>query len=259
MMKITIEYISPNSAGTYLEKNRTNRTISSSHVAKLAKTMLAGEYHCTHQGIAFDEDGYLVDGQHRLSAVIVSATTQRMTVARNVPHVARSVIDNQMRPRSVADVLAIEGHPLGNKRAIAAARLWLMLLGNNRSATHEIRDFLNSHSRAIAFGCDVAGGDPILQHSSVLTMIALAWEAGHGDDIRGWAEVVKSGVACLDWHTSATRFREWWLTNDHGGGGHSRCEYCHRVFSSMSAWIERRPLSKIYAKQAISWIGSSGS
>ena len=38
----------------------------------------------THQCIAFDKDGNLIDGQHRLAAVLQTRQTVKMTVATNM-------------------------------------------------------------------------------------------------------------------------------------------------------------------------------
>ena len=39
-------------------------------VERLTDTLRDGEFRTTHQGIAFDERGQLVDGQNRLSAIV---------------------------------------------------------------------------------------------------------------------------------------------------------------------------------------------
>lgn len=67
------------------------------------------------------------------------------------------------------------------------------------------------------------------------------------------------GIAPQQWQTSATRFRDWWMISKHTGGGSVRVEICQRAYTSMFAWVERRPLSKLYAKQTIEWLGQLGS
>jgi hypothetical protein len=62
----------------------------------------------THQGIAFDVNGKLVDGQHRLAAIALTGMSQWMLVTTGLPVEARYVID-QAKPRSVADCMRIKG------------------------------------------------------------------------------------------------------------------------------------------------------
>jgi hypothetical protein len=58
----------------------------------------------THQGIAFDEFGNLIDGQHRLHAIVKSGKTITCLVSFGVHVDAVSVIDRGLR-RSSAVVL----------------------------------------------------------------------------------------------------------------------------------------------------------
>ena len=72
--------IDPDLSGEFLERNRNIRNLDERRAKGLAMMMERGEWRQTHQGIAFDRDGYLVDGQHRLRAIQLSGTTQRMLV-----------------------------------------------------------------------------------------------------------------------------------------------------------------------------------
>jgi hypothetical protein len=85
--------------------------------------MRMGKWLPTHQGIAFNVNGDLIDGQHTLSAVIVSGTTIWRLVARKVPVDVAG--DNPMdaidtgNPRSVADALQLQ-HGCIDAASIAA-------------------------------------------------------------------------------------------------------------------------------------------
>lgn len=94
---IDIESVTPSLAKTYLSTNTKNRSVRLRKVASFAAMMASGQWLLTHQGIAFDMDGVLLDGQHRLMAVMESGKTVRMAVFRNVPDTkdikAMAVID----------------------------------------------------------------------------------------------------------------------------------------------------------------------
>ena len=68
-MEMRIERITPAIARRYLERNGVNRRMRQSWVMTLRLAFARGEYHMTHQGIAFDQGGMLIDGQHRLTAI----------------------------------------------------------------------------------------------------------------------------------------------------------------------------------------------
>jgi len=86
--------ISPEVAARFMEKNHPkNRPVSRAWVKRLSKMMSDGVFLQTHQAICFDEDGYLIDGQHRLSAVIHSGKTVVMSVCTGLNHAAFSAMD----------------------------------------------------------------------------------------------------------------------------------------------------------------------
>jgi hypothetical protein len=70
--------------------------------------MRRGEWLVTHQGIAFDVKGTLVDGQHRLAAIVEADLPVEVTVFTDVPDGTFDVLDTGKR-RNAADVLAIDG------------------------------------------------------------------------------------------------------------------------------------------------------
>lgn len=95
----TIMKITPEVATDWLENRNlsTNRNLSISTASRYAKTMSEGRWLLTHQGIAFDSDGFLIDGQHRLQAVILAATPIEMFVAVGFNNDTFAVLDSGLR------------------------------------------------------------------------------------------------------------------------------------------------------------------
>ena len=118
-MHTSTETITPTTAAAYLERNTGNRTIKPKHVESLADSMTAGHWQCTHEGIAFDTAGSLIDGQHRLSAVVKSGCTITSLVFRDCEPGTFHVIGDASR-RTAADVLHLAGELNTNKLAAAA-------------------------------------------------------------------------------------------------------------------------------------------
>ncbi|MCL2117957.1 MAG: hypothetical protein FWH27_05970 [Planctomycetaceae bacterium] len=73
----------------------TTRPVSESQVQKLTAEMRAGLWRLNHNGIAFAKDGTLLDGLHRLHAVVRSGKTVPMTVVVDEPVENMDVIDNR--------------------------------------------------------------------------------------------------------------------------------------------------------------------
>lgn len=118
MESIAIEDISPEVAEEYLTRNTNNRNIRKSAVDRLVRDMRAGRF-TLNSTIIFAEDGELLDGQHRLMAVVESGCTVQMIVLRGASKDSLANIDTGVK-RSAADALKWEGLVSGNCNNAAA-------------------------------------------------------------------------------------------------------------------------------------------
>lgn len=67
--------VTPEMARDWLDnRNKGNRSLSLIIASRYAEVMKDGRWKLTHQGIAFDKEGLLLDGQHRLKAVVIAET-----------------------------------------------------------------------------------------------------------------------------------------------------------------------------------------
>lgn len=101
-----VERITPTLAAGYLGKSASNRTISDVHMKKLVHAMERGQW-TLGQPIMFNKDGELIDGQHRLHAVIRSGISLDFNVLRNID--AANHID-MGRTRRISDILTMNGY-----------------------------------------------------------------------------------------------------------------------------------------------------
>jgi hypothetical protein len=129
MITSGIQTITPEYASSILEScNKDNRTLRSGWVDQLAAAIKRGEWVTTHQGLAFDESGELVDGQHRLMAVVVAKMPVQMMVSHNVPKSSFSVLDIGMK-RSIADTTGLSTKTAEASRYVAG----IVFSSRNRS------------------------------------------------------------------------------------------------------------------------------
>lgn len=78
--------VTPEQAQKWLDTNSPRqRSLIQRKVDQLSQSMERGEWLITHQGIALDTLGNLVDGQHRLNAVIMYGKPVEMTVTFDTP------------------------------------------------------------------------------------------------------------------------------------------------------------------------------
>ena len=123
-MRSRVQTITPSRAVELLAANTTNRPLSKAVVRSFAEAMRRGDWVVTHQGIAFDVNGVLVDGQHRLAAIIEADRPVALTVFTDVSEGAFDVLDTGKR-RNGADVLAIEGEKSSSMLAAMVRTVWL--------------------------------------------------------------------------------------------------------------------------------------
>lgn len=112
-MKTSIINVTPAMAQKFLDSNAEfQRNLRIGEVKTLAEAMRRGEWVLTHQGVAFDSNGRLIDGQHRLHAIIMSGLPQDMLVVNGVDPAAFKVLDIGAK-RSTADLLSIDKKEAG--------------------------------------------------------------------------------------------------------------------------------------------------
>lgn len=99
------------------------RAIRPDRVAKLVRAITTGQWQVTHQAIAIDRDGIVIDGQHRLTAIAASGLDVEVMIARDVDPSTFGVLDTGA-VRSPSDVLRISGFT--NTNLLAAAARYLL-------------------------------------------------------------------------------------------------------------------------------------
>lgn len=107
-IRTEIKNITPKIAKEMLKKNYNNRPYRANRAKALANEMLAGNWLFDAQPIRFDGYQRLLDGQHRLNAVILSAKPQDFLIVTGVNDEAFKVMDTGS-VRSLADALHING------------------------------------------------------------------------------------------------------------------------------------------------------
>lgn len=100
--------VSPVIAAKLLSLNTRNRPKRKKDSDDWANQIVAGKWLTTHQGVALDRNMIILDGQHRLEAIVESGETVRMPVCVGLAPEVFDVIDTG-RKRSAADVLAMRG------------------------------------------------------------------------------------------------------------------------------------------------------
>lgn len=116
MIKFNVEVITPEMAETIIENNKrlfkeTNgnkqRNVRWKTVDGYAKDMLEGRWKENGETIKFDKEGRLMDGQHRIWAVIKSGVPTEFLVVRGIENSAMDTIDVGLK-RSLENALQFQ-------------------------------------------------------------------------------------------------------------------------------------------------------
>jgi hypothetical protein len=102
----SVRTVTPELAKALLEKNHGNRNLRSHTAARYAAIMKAGNWIAAPEPIVLGKSGRVLNGQHRLSAVIMADVSATFCFITGVEEEAFKVIDRGMT-RSTADALSI--------------------------------------------------------------------------------------------------------------------------------------------------------
>lgn len=141
--KITakVETITPDIAKTMLGENVNNRRISRDNVNMFAREMRNGEWRFNGEAIKFGKDGCLLDGQHRLLAVIAADKPLTTLVIRGLEDETQQTMDSG-KTRTLGDVLTLRGEKNSTQLASLARAV------SGRPAGHGSRRTKRSETHA---------------------------------------------------------------------------------------------------------------
>lgn len=123
--KLGVELIGPNEAAALLKGNDNNRNLNKRTVSQYARYMSLGEWQMNGETVKITKHGKLLDGQHRLAAVIQSGTKQEFIVVRDLDDKNMETIDVGKK-RTIADALTIKGYRTNSNNVLAAATKYVM-------------------------------------------------------------------------------------------------------------------------------------
>lgn len=148
-MQLKLETITPEIASKILGANTDNRKLNLNHVKFLSDQIVSGNWKETGDPVKIAPNGRLLDGQHRLSAIVKSEHPISVWVARDVPEEVFTVLDTG-KVRSAGDALSIAGLKSSTSQAALAKAVMAYDSGkiNNKSRSitnQETLDFCKQH------------------------------------------------------------------------------------------------------------------
>ena len=105
---VSVMKVTPSMAQTLLKTNTSNRSVRKNRVKNYATQMRRGQWQLTGDPIRISSTGRLLDGQHRLLAIIESDTAIETIVIEGLADATFTVIDSGLA-RTPSDALAFAG------------------------------------------------------------------------------------------------------------------------------------------------------
>ena len=181
--------ITPKVAQDLLTRNIIIRPLNLSTVSGYASDMVNGKWQSNGETIKISSDGEILDGQHRLHAIIRTGVTVKILVVNGLPKDSFKTIDTGMR-RSSAQILGLSGKQHATIQA--AIGRWLIIIETKTNdvssrksvTTQEIFDVLGRHPMVPHFASTISSNRAIrgLLPSGAGAAVVLAAEK-YGQDI----------------------------------------------------------------------------
>ncbi len=252
-MKFMVVTMTPVWAQELLNKNhKNNRTPKNKRINSYAREMSSGLWRLTHQAIAMDEDGNLVDGQNRLAAVIIADCEVPMTLITGVPRKSMTGVDCGVN-RNVVDAARISGKPLPASQYASVARIMMSGLGygaKQSRGNQEVLFFINNQKEALDFAFDcLRSNTPGIAAAGVRAVIARAWyQRGHRTRIREFCKCLLDGlVENKTRDVAVIRLRNWLLQVKGTRQPVKRTDVYAKTERALRAFLDGEELDTIYA------------
>jgi hypothetical protein len=239
------------------------RWLRAERVNNYAAARIADHWPLHHQGIAFDTEGRLRDGQHRLHMIIRTGLPTPLFVVRNVHPDAFLHVDEQL-PRSIRDAIKMAGQGSFTSALLSVARVLYDYPGDeghHRGFSKElVIERVRLWSEELDFTHEHLRGRSGLSRGvrAVVCRAKAILGASYETRLEEWCQILSDGhpvSANATDDSAAIAFRNVLLqkpSRDNGlrppRPGILEGEKYRKGQAALRAFLSRQPLKKVYAK-----------
>lgn len=217
--------VTPDKAKSILALMPRNRKINNERVKSLSKIMMSGGWNENHpQGLIFNKSGNLIDGQHRLYAVIESGKAIQFYCTYNADDDCMLHLDSNL-PRTVDQTGQILGLNT-DKLAISIAKAMFIDVTNSSRKirgidTASLLRMFEDYSESINFSKGKRNKGAILfaplramiARAHYNTTISSSFAFGHLENLKRFVEVLDTGFSVSEAEASAIALRNLYLNS----------------------------------------------
>ena len=251
---VEVRDVTPDDAKAWLGANHPrNRRLRPAKVAEYAADIRGWRWKLSDQAITFDARGKLVNGQHRLAAVVVAGVPIRAVVLRGVDPGTLYVLDGGMK-RKTDDRFGMAGRdwPAGCGATVRRVRMGGRTAGHGQGMSDPaVAEFMGRHATAVALAhdCLPAGPGKPFGSASIRAVLVRAAIGGHPEkSLRRFAAVVTTGLSESRAESAAVLLRNAVLdahARQATGGGTFRGVLYQLAGSALRAFLDGKKVTEL--------------
>lgn len=242
--------VTPAMAAAWLLTMIPNRNLRKTRVKAYCRSRVGGKWGLTHQGIAFDTQGRLFDGQHRLQMIVETGLATVLFVVHNVPDDALLHTDEQL-PRSMRDAIKLAKKGDFSCSIIATANVLTTLPDIAETKRTQCRDdiieILQTHPIKLAFSEEHLGG-VFAATRVVRALVARAHPHVNTRRLEEFCRILDDGMAVSEKggdDQAAIVYRNF-LVKNKGSHGTLEQERYFKGQTALDCFLQRKPIKKVY-------------
>ena len=260
-MKSNIEWITPDKAQEYLKKNcKNNRRINERRISIYAEDMRDGKWQLNGEAIKFNKKGILIDGQHRLMAIIKSGVAVKMLILRDIDNNISLYDRGQVRATYASLRMSGFDKDIANTLTCGVAKLELMMMhgSGNFFSDSQIQQYLIDNVELILKAKTIGnrfagtnGGRVGTNNAVMITAIYEALSAGESEeDLIKFCEIIYTGFYDNKNQKAAVVCRNDLLSNaiDIKTSSTARIRAVLQIDKAIYDFCRRNPRTRSYAK-----------
>ena len=229
-------------------RNTDNRRLSDSRIDQYVADIIAGRWRVNNDDICFDCDGILLNGQHRLAAVVKAQMSVMMSFKFGLDSDVIRTID-EGKKRTNLDVMRIMKEP-GTGKTLSATNFVMEQAGRKKRAPRsEQLDFHRRHFDAATFACQL--NQKPYARNPVHAALLRSYYHVNRDRLLEFITILNTGI----WdgspaNSAAFRLRRFIEANRLGQTGPARIELYFRAEQAIRHFCDRKHLRLLRAASA---------
>jgi hypothetical protein len=264
-VKTELTWLEPDDARKHVEKTRAaiedakfrQRSTSEKRIHKYARSILRGTFLATPQTIAISTEGYVIDGLHRLEAIIVSGRGAWVNLSTGWPRHQEAGIGkmntidgiDRGKPRTVGNQLQVAHGYASAKTFAAISKCIAEICADAKHVDIEAYDadmILEIYKPSAEVIMEIAGGNTGKHVSYIMGPLAFAFYS-NPDKTREFAQKLYSLEGLTSGHPALALVK--WLQSHDRTKSQDRNDTAKVILACLKAFIEGRKLTKCYVSQ----------